>query len=86
MIDPGQRLQILVVEVPSAGSPKVARDVKPPRYPQQRREHWTGPPRRLSKGAAVMEFQRRINQQDALVRQLLKPDPSALKAWLHGAP
>jgi hypothetical protein len=76
MSDIGQRVQVVLVPVPiEAGSPKVARDMKPGPYPQQRREHWqprTSPPvNRKAEGLQRLldEFQR----QDRVVREMMRP-------------
>ena len=67
------------------GSPETIRQTKPPKYPHQRREHWTGPPKRRGKADVLREFMRRIAEQDETARSILRPDAAALKAWLSGA-
>jgi hypothetical protein len=65
--------------VPEAGSQKYARTVKP-RYPSQTpREHWNGPPRRISKAEALARFIDAMRRQDQIVREMMRPDIALLK-------
>jgi hypothetical protein len=66
-------VQIVLVPVPVAGCPEPHRQVKPGKYPLQRREAWrpaTSPP---SKAAASVNLLRQIAQNEAAVRSMLKP-------------
>lgn len=70
----------VVLILPEAGSPKTVRTVKP-RYPSQTpREHWGGPPRRISKAEALQRLLRRITEQNEAVREMMRPDLALLKA------
>jgi hypothetical protein len=56
------------------------------KYPAQHREAWrpaTRPPNR--KGEAVKRLIDAINRSDEAARQMLKPRPDLLKAWLAKA-
>lgn len=80
MNDAGQRLQIVIVEVPAAGSPKTVRDTKPGPYPRNSREHWkpqTRPPTRSEKFARFLD---NLNRNEQAAREMMKPDLSLLKA------
>jgi hypothetical protein len=65
--------EIIFVPVPCGGSPEVIRQNKPGRYPHQRPQHWSGPPKRQSKAEALHQFLRRIAEKEAEVRRMLRP-------------
>jgi hypothetical protein len=74
------------VETPAAGSPKIGRIMKP-RYPSRsdRPEHWR-PARAIpgrGKAAALQRFLDYMRHQDEIVREVMKPDASILRAWLE---
>ena len=75
-------VQVIIVEVPAAGSPEPQRQVKP-RYPQQqRREAWrpaTRPPNR-SKSEALRRLIDAISRNDEAARSVMRPNPTLLKA------
>lgn len=79
------RREIVFIEVPVAGSPKNARDVKPGRYPHQPREHWTGPPRRNSKADALRRLIENMRRQDEIAREFMRPDAAGFAAWMNRA-
>jgi hypothetical protein len=84
MIDPGQRVQVIFVETPAAGSPKVVRDTKPGPYPRNAREHWqprTRPPTRSEKFARFLDS---MNRNEQAARDMMKPDLALLKARYGG--
>ena len=75
--------EIIFVPVPfESGSPKSARDIKPGKYPAQRREHWNGPPRRESKGDALVRFLDQCRRQEESVREMLRPRADLFYEWL----
>jgi hypothetical protein len=84
--DAGQRLQVVIVEVPSAGSPEPQRSNRPPAYPRNSREPWrprTTPPM-SRKAKALKNLVEAIAQQDEVVRSMMKPDLALLKARYGG--
>ena len=78
MSDHRTRREIILVPypVPSAGSNEPVRPVKPLPYRHQRREAWR-PAFRPPKTNAAVSLLRGIVQQEAALRQLLKPQPPA---------
>ena len=68
-------VQIVLVPVPVAGCPEPHRVVKPCRYPVQRRDPWRPATRPPSKAAATVNLLRRIVENDAAARSMLKPQP-----------
>jgi len=65
-------VQIVFVETPAAGSPKTLREVKPGRYPSNRRESWRPATRPPSKAAASVSLLRRIAVQNAEISEFLR--------------
>ena len=67
------RREIIFVTIPEAGSPKVAREAKPPHYPSNQREHWR--PQRAIPGSRKAKATQRliegIARQDASVRDFM---------------
>jgi hypothetical protein len=68
-------VQIVLVPVPVAGCPEPHRQVKPGKYPLQRREVWRPATRPPSKAAASVNLLRQIVENEAVVRQMLRPQP-----------
>jgi hypothetical protein len=62
---------VILVEVPAAGSPKTARDMKPPAYPRQGREAWKPRTKPPSKAEATVQLVRRFAEQESSVRAYL---------------
>ena len=60
--------EIIFVEVPTAGSPKSVRTVKPGRYPVDKHQPWKPATRPPSKAEKLVRFLDRINRQDSEVR------------------
>ena len=72
---------IVPVPVPVAGA-DWRKQIKPPNYPQQQRQHWnprTTPP---SKAVASKRLLDAIVRQDQIVREFMRPDAAMIKAWL----
>ena len=67
------RVQIVFVEVPVAGCPEPHRQVKPGRYPHQRRDSWRPATRPPSKAQASVNLLRRMVEQEAAVRRMMQP-------------
>jgi hypothetical protein len=69
--------EIIFVPVPyEVGTPRETHRVKPGRYPRDRREAWrpaTRPPK-LNKAQRMGEFMRRVQQQEEIIREFMKPD------------
>jgi hypothetical protein len=75
--------EIIFVEVPVGGSPKVARIPRPPRYPVDRRAPWRPQrsiPVKQSKGEALRHWLDRVRRQDAEIRATLTPNASMLRS------
>ena len=75
-------VQIVFVEVPSAGSNKTLREVKPLPFQRNHPSHWrpaTRPPNRKAEGFRRMldSFER----QDRVVREFMQPNGALLKQW-----
>ena len=76
MIDSRHRdVQVILVPVPVGGSNEPHRQVKPGKYPLQRREAWRPATRPPSKAAASARLLRGIVEQEAAVREMLRPQP-----------
>jgi hypothetical protein len=78
--------QIVFILPFEGGSPKEAREVKPPRYPSDRREPSrprTTPPNR--KIEAPRRWREDIRRRDEVARSMMRPNASLLKAWLASA-
>lgn len=65
-------VQVVFVEIPAAGSQKIAREVKPSKYPRDQRPPWRPqhdiPPRRQPK---IVRFIDAINKQDQDIRAFM---------------
>ena len=73
------------VETPAAGSPKVAREVKPGPYPSSPREAWRPAraiPGRKGKAEALRQFLDAWRRQEEALREIMRPDAAAMLAWL----
>jgi hypothetical protein len=80
-------VQVIFVEVPAAGSPQPLKWAKPPAYPQQRRDAWR-PARSIPtnrKAEATKRLLDAIMRQDEIVRAMMTPNPTLLRAWLARA-
>jgi hypothetical protein len=55
-----------------AGSPESLRQIKPPRYPRQQRDHWLPRTKPPTKAERVIEFIRRVQKQDNEVRAFMQ--------------
>jgi hypothetical protein len=67
-------VQIVFVEVPSAGSPKSLREVKPLPFQRNPPTHWR-PQRTIpSKAAASKRLLDNFLRQDQIVREFMRPD------------
>jgi hypothetical protein len=76
MTDPRHRaVQIVFVETPSAGCPEPHRHVKPGQYKRNPPTHWNPRTKPPSKAAASASLLRRIVENEAMVRQMLRPRP-----------
>jgi hypothetical protein len=70
--------EIILVPVPVAG-PDYGRQHKPGRYPSNQREPWR-PQRAIpdrGKGKVLVEFLRRVQKQDAEIREYMRPGRSS---------
>ena len=67
-------VQVVLVPVPVAGA-DWRKQVKPGKYPTQRRETWRPATRPPSKAAASVNLLRQIVENEAVVRQMLRPQP-----------
>ena len=65
------RVQIILV--PVGGSNEPVRPVKPLPYRHQRRDAWRPATRPPSKGAATVRLLRGMVEQEAAVREMLRP-------------
>ena len=66
-------VQIVLVPVPVAGCPEPHRQVKPGKYPLRRREAWRPATRPPSKAAASVSLLRRIVENEAAARSVMRP-------------
>jgi hypothetical protein len=80
-------VQVIIVEVPAAGSPKPVDARRPPAYPVTKRQHWrpADKPPRLSKAKALKRLLDEFRRQDQVVSEMLKPSPALMQAWLRRA-
>jgi hypothetical protein len=82
-----QGVQVVIVEVPAAGSPQPLKQAKPGKYPVDRRAPWR--PQRSMPLSRKAEGLRRlldaISRNDAAARSMLTPNAAMLKAWLAKA-
>lgn len=73
---------VIFVPVPyEIGSPKEANRHHPPRYPSNQRQPWKPAqtiPTRRSKGGATLELMRRIAEQEAALRSMMRPRPASI--------
>jgi hypothetical protein len=81
---------VIIVPVPvpmEIGSNRVLREVKPPKYPHNSREHWRPAqhPPRLTKPQRLAKWLDGWAQQDQVIREYMRPDAALLRAWLSGA-
>ena len=67
-------VQIVLVPVPTAGA-DWRKEIKPPHYPQQQRQHWRPANRPPSKAAASVRLLDSFMRQDQIVREMLRPRP-----------
>jgi hypothetical protein len=76
MIDSRHRdVQVILVPVPVGGSNEPIRQVKPGKYPLQRREAWR-PQRAIpTRGARSVSLLRQIARQDQIVSEFMRPQP-----------
>jgi hypothetical protein len=81
--------EIILVPVPyEVGTPRETHRVKPPAYRHNQREAWRPQraiPAKLTKAQRMGEFMRRVQQQEEVVREMLRPDARLLTEWLGGA-
>jgi hypothetical protein len=68
-------VQIVLLPYPAAGSPKSLREVKPLPFQRNQREHWRPATRPPSKAAASVSLLRRIVENEAAARSMLRPQP-----------
>jgi hypothetical protein len=77
--------RIVIVEVPSAGSPEPPHRTKPPPYKRGAPTHWrpqTRPPNR--KAAGLERMLREFQRQDEIVRDAMRPNAALMQQWLSG--
>ena len=81
-------VQIVFVEVPTAGSKKICDRAKPGRYPQQGREAWRPQrdiPRRSSKAERLVDLMNDLDRRTQDARSMLTPSAQGLREWLATA-
>ena len=79
--------EIIIVEVPAAGSPKTLREVKPGSYRRNQLEPWRPAraiPSRPRKAERLARFLDAIAEQDRVAREFMKPDAVPMRAWFAG--
>ena len=64
--------RIVFIEVPVAGSPKVARTAKPGQYPSNQRQPWRPATRPPSKAERTARFLNSVARQDADIRRFMQ--------------
>lgn len=78
-----RQVQVVIVEVPSAGTPEPQRSTKPGPYKRNSHEAWRPATRPPSKAERLGRFLDSINQQEAELRKMLTPSP---RAWFDLPP
>jgi len=80
-------VQVIIIPVPAAGSPAPLHRSEPGPYPRQERGYWrpADKPPRLSKAEALKRLLNEFRRQDEAVREMMRPSPAGLKAWLRRA-
>lgn len=70
---------VVLVPVPSAGSPEPARSAKPGPYPRQDRTPWRPATRPPNRGEKLARFLDAIRRSDEAARQMLRPNAALLR-------
>lgn len=65
------RVQVIFVETPVAGSPKVVRSTKPGNYPRNPPTHWQPRTRPPSKAERSVQLLKRICEQEAELHRFM---------------
>jgi hypothetical protein len=75
----------VIFVLPEAGSPKEGRRGKPGPYPNQPREHWTGPPKRRGKAEVLRRLIEAMRRNEEAAREMMRPNAAGFAAWLNRA-